>query len=156
VVHLPVLAILAFLLAACGPAEPLPADIPVADECASPGSGALGSLQIGSRQDPFVPFADGDPVEMVYGSQGGAMIPMRLRVTGEALPSCLPMEISIDGPHDLFGTSTAPLATYEERDGSRITGPLFVIGDPGEFGDYEVTAASLGTTATVRLVIEGY
>jgi hypothetical protein len=146
---------LVLLLGACGPSDP--PGPPDTDACSMPEGGTLDALEIGTRDRTFTPFVEGQELPVVYGSQGGAMVPVRLRISGSDLPACLPVTISIMGPMYPFGSSNVPLQTYPEPDGSRTTRAIFVIGSGGGggLGDYMLTATALGTTSTVRLVVSG-
>jgi len=67
---LAVLALAPALLAGCGPAPPV--------DC---GDGPP-TLDLGAGARAFLPFADGDPVFVLCGPQGGRHVLLRLRATG--------------------------------------------------------------------------
>ena len=62
--------------------------VPEPDDCTSPRALAgIESVEIGHVEaDAFVPWAEGQPVELTYGSQGGAMLGVILSVRGRDLP----------------------------------------------------------------------
>lgn len=72
---------------------------PLAELCLDPFQGTLdgGFLEIGPAQalEPFRPFHDCERVFPRWGPQGGAMIPVRLRVTGVDAPECVIVRLTL-------------------------------------------------------------
>lgn len=72
---------------------------PLAELCLDPFQGTLegGVLEIGPADalEPFRPFHDCEQVVARWGPQGGAMIPVRLRVTGVEAPDCVIVRLTL-------------------------------------------------------------
>jgi len=111
---------------------------PKPDSCSMPATRTLDSLVVGSLGDSedeskFVPLSDGDHVHLVFGPQGGTMLPIRLRVAGSDAVGCLPQVSTLASvnkdqvPIVPVAGSAAPLRTYAEPDGSATTHPLYLI-----------------------------
>src|ERR1700737_4177552 len=106
--------------------------LPEPDSCAtSAAHGALDSLELGGGSESrFVPLSDGDTVPLVYGPQGGTMLPIRLHVTGSGAVGCLPQQSTIDNfttHRQMTAGSASPLRPYAEPDGSGTTRALYLI-----------------------------
>ena len=113
-----------------GPAPPSP------DSCATPAErGTLDSLELGGGDESqFAPISDGQKVHLIVGPQGGTMLPIRLHVSGAGAVGCLPQRsvIDKDGTGNFpVASSSAPLRTYAEPDGSATTRALYLIFDGG-------------------------
>ncbi|HTM19662.1 MAG TPA: hypothetical protein VL172_04115, partial [Kofleriaceae bacterium] len=60
------------------------------DSCGDPSAGNIESLEIGAGEEElFAPISDGEIRPIVYGSQGGTMVTVTLRVTGTDLAGCM-------------------------------------------------------------------
>ena len=130
--------------------------LPPVDSCAHGQVGTADSLQIGdgnfgADDAPFSPWVDGDHVCVRGAPQGGApMIVFRIRLTGDAVPSCLTEESSLlDQDGTLEGRRSTPLNTYLQSDGSRITHATYIQGVPPDQFTFRVEAA--GLTTSVKL-----
>jgi hypothetical protein len=134
-----ILAAAVLSLASFGPGDPDPEP----DRCNSPEVGSIDSVEVGERdEDTFVSLADGSVVDFIFGGQGSPMLPIRYRIEGADLPSCVMHRTTLSycsayaepDCQPLEETSlVTPLNTYSEADGSRTTKTLFVItGTPAE------------------------
>ncbi|MGZ3406989.1 MAG: hypothetical protein ACXVAN_11135 [Polyangia bacterium] len=139
----------------CGPGANTP---PPTDSCATPSSGSVDAVEIGAassadlagQHTTFTPLADGDGMSLIYGGQGATMLGFILRVTGASAPSCLGQQtiISDTGGARVTG-STAPLTTYAQPDGTRLTKPIWL---PAEYpATFVVDTSAGGKSVTVHL-----
>lgn len=146
-------------LFACGcPGPPLTAPAP--DECTTATAGSVDSVELGAanlddlagQSTPFVPLADGDGVPLIRGGQGATMIGLRLRVTGAQAPDCLMQRTVVTAPTgDKITSSSPPLRTYAQPDGTRVTNALWLPADyPMQF-TVDVTAADRSLTRQLHL-----
>lgn len=157
------LALLAVAAGVSG-ASVLPGDdgIPDPDSCNKPTSGEVDSLEIGGAdEETFSPLSDGEVVNLVVGSQGGQMLPVRYRFRGPDVPGCIeqrselrfcPAYSTCDTPM-LMADSSAMLHTYEESDGSRTTRALYLIlygSGPGAGAPMELSVTAGGLTEIRR------
>jgi hypothetical protein len=127
-----------------------------------PTAGSVDSVEIGAARagdlkgqpTPFAPLADGDGVPLVVGNQGGNMIGLVYRVGGAAAPSCLAQRTTIvDGGGAKIASSTPPLATYAQPDGTRLTKPLWLPADyPSQFV-VDVACADKSLTRHLHLLL---
>lgn len=71
---------------------------PLSERCDDPASLSSGqTLEIGpSDSGAFAPWSNGDRVRAIVGPQGAAMLQFRVRVAGEAPPSCVSLDIRAD------------------------------------------------------------
>jgi hypothetical protein len=102
----------------------------VTDSCDTPAVGASVMLEIGSVEDgPFNPWAEGQVVPAVFGSQGGTMIPVALRLRGPDVPSCLAQDTRVlhYTDRELIDSNSSPVRTYSQDDGSRTTKSMFMV-----------------------------
>ena len=96
-------------------------------------------------------------MELVTGSQGSPMLPMRMRVRSAGEASCLPQQTVVT---DEAGARVAgddhPIRAYAQDDGSRVTRTLYLILDEGVAarGPVTVETTALGVTAANAIVIE--
>ena len=131
---------------------------PPTDSCAMPSAGSVDSLELGAATmgdltgmpTAFAPLHDGDGMALIRGAQGANMLGFILRVSGSSAPSCLGQQtIVTDTAGARITTSTPPLATYAQPDGTRLTHPLWLPADyPTTF---VVSVAAGGQTATLHL-----
>jgi hypothetical protein len=114
------------------------AGAPPTDTCPAASAGTIDALAVGAASaadlagmpSPFVPLADGDGVPLIRGGQGAYMVGFILRVSGSAAPDCLAERTVVTDPGGArIASSTAPLATYAQPDGTRLTHPLWLPGD---------------------------
>lgn len=100
------------------------------DTCDTPETGAAVVLELGSVEDgPFSPWADGQVVPAVFGSQGGTMIPVALRLRGPDVPSCVFQDSRVlhYTSLELIDSNSSPVRTYGQDDGSRTTKSMYMI-----------------------------
>ncbi len=114
---------------------PAPPAGPPSDNCtkATPGGidgvelGAATSADLAGAPTTFAPLHDGDGLSLLYGSQGATMLGFILRVSGDSAPACLGQQTVVDDPSGAFVTSaTAPVTTYAQPDGTRVTHPMWL------------------------------
>jgi hypothetical protein len=94
--------------------------IPEPDTCAQPANGAIDSLELGdgTQEEQFVPWQDGDVVGLEFGTQGGTMLPLRLRVRG-AQGACVSQRITVtDAAGTVLVDIEFPMQLYAQADGS--------------------------------------
>jgi hypothetical protein len=111
---------------------------PAVDSCAAEPAGSIDTLEIGAgvppafgTEPPFMPLADGDGMKLVHGAQGANMLGFVLRVSGATAPQCLHQQTMVaDSAGARVTSSTSPLATYAQPDGTRTTKPLWL---PAEY-----------------------
>lgn len=117
---------------------PAPNGPPPPDTCTSPSTGSVDSVELGAASaadlaghpSSFAPLHDGDGVTLLRGGQGATMLGFILRVSGAAAPSCLGQQTAITDPAGARVTgSTAPLTTYAQPDGTRLTKPIWLPAD---------------------------
>jgi hypothetical protein len=102
---------------------------PPPDKCDHPTMGSVSSLEIGpagaTEGAAFVPWKDGDVVQLTQGGQGSEMTAVRLHLTGADVPSCVDQTTRfLDGPMEI-AVKSVPLTTYPDGDG-RSTTPLWI------------------------------
>ncbi len=109
------------------PAEP---GIPPIDECATPDTSPVRSLELGhsTLDSVFEPWEDNDSVSLTYGSQGGAMIPIRIRIDGSG--GCLETSFKVYQQDELLLQQQIPLRFYMQDDGARVSATHFLIVAP--------------------------
>ena len=139
----------------CGPAPNLP---PPTDSCAAPSSGSLDSIELGAattddlagRPTTFAPLHDGDGMTLIRGAQGASMLGFILRVSGAAAPSCLGQQTTVyDSTGGRVTSTSTPLATYAQPDGSRLARPVWLPADyPATF---VVAVAATGQSLSLHL-----
>lgn len=158
---------------------------PPPDSCSDPQAPpGLEQVQLGSGQldDVFEPWIDGQVVPLVTGSQGGTMIPVRIRLVGDSLPECFAQATYLTGIDDPFAPDacppdlcltdagmadagvvdagpprplvSVPLHAYEQADGSRVTRTLWLIFD-GYFGDTITVETIVGELSVRRDIVLG-
>ena len=142
----------------CGKGAP-----PPTDSCAAPSAGTVDSVEIGAagaadlagQPSPFVALADGDGVALVHGSQGANMLGLVYRLFGAGAPACLGQHTQInDAAGGTITSSTPPLATYAQPDGTRLTRPLWLPADyPMQFV-VDVTCADKSLALHLHLVAQ--
>lgn len=136
----------------CGPGNSGPPD---PDSCDVPQTRTLAGVEIGGADDVFTPFVDDQVVTLTLGPQGGAMLPMRLRITGTSLPDCLAQSTTIRVGAEVIATSELPLKTYVEADGSRTTKANYVVlyYEPADGTELTVTTMAGGQSTTRSLYL---
>ncbi len=108
---------------------------PMPDACATPSAGSIDSVEVGAataddlvgRPSTFMPLHDGDGMTLIRGGQGANMLGFILHVAGASAPTCLAQHTLVTDPSGTrVATSTAPLSTYVQPDGTRLTHPLWL------------------------------
>jgi hypothetical protein len=142
----------------CPPGSSAP---PPTDSCASPSAGSADSLELGAgtsadlagQPTTFVPLHDGDGVSLIHGGQGATMLGFIVHTTGAGAPSCMGQTTAItDGTGARVTSSTAPLTTYLQPDGTRLTHPMWLPADyPTSF---VVTTSAAGQSLTLHLHLQ--
>jgi hypothetical protein len=113
-------------------------------------------LGAGTGDDLFLAWNDGDTAPLVHGPQGGAMIGIRLRVTGTPAPECLPQSSVVrDAASMALAAQDEPVKAYDQGDGSRVTRTMWLIFDQEpEVGDsVTVESTVLGVVASRSVVL---
>ncbi len=138
----------------CGPGGP---DIPEPEFCDQGSTGSLDAIELGPAGDgPFVPFQDGDRVSLVFGSQGGTMIGVRLQARGADVPACMQQHTRAETAAGVTSAEVVgPVATHPESDGSRATSSMLMIfnfdAEPSE-GDVITLRATVGDMEVAHTV----
>ncbi len=148
-------AVAAGALSACGPPSPL---APPTDRCTSPSGAAVDALTLGAGNpadlsggmSPFAALHDGDGMQLIHGGQGATMLGFVLDVAGAADPTCLGQTTTItDSMGGAVTASSAPLTTYAQSDGTRVTHPLWL---PAAYpSDFVVATSAGGQSLTLHL-----
>lgn len=118
-------------------------------------------LEVGEgTESQFVALVDQQAVRAAIGPQGGAMLPIRIKLTGSNLPACLEQRSSLKLENEEFAVSMAFLNTYAQPDGSRTTHAHYLIFGPGknhlaDGKDLVLTTSALGKTV-IRTLHLGY
>lgn len=108
----------------CGP--PAPED----DRCADPSDAVATSIDVGSSTREFRPYVDGSVASPVFGSQGGVMLPVRIRLEGDALPECIAQHTTLtDVFGDVYTETGASFRTHPDGEGAWTTQEFFLIFD---------------------------
>jgi hypothetical protein len=130
--------------------------VPDPDSCETPGVGTLSTVELGTADEgTFSPLQSGQAVDLVFGGQGGAMVPVRLRLSGSDVPSCLAhmTEVYYDGQQ--IASDSVPVHTYEDDGGARSTKAMFLVlfgSEPAPGQTFEVRTTVGSTTETLELV----
>jgi hypothetical protein len=119
----------------------------------------LDALEVGVADEPeFGPILDGAAVEILRGPQGGDMVGLRLRVTGDRPPACLYQRTDVSQRNAdglVAGSVASALNTYEESARVRTTRPTYVILDgfpiSGQSATIAVSCGGKRVERTVRL-----
>ncbi len=119
----------------------------------------LDELEIGGADEAeFQPIAEGATVQILRGPQGGEMVALRLRLTGDDPPGCVyqstqVVQKNIDA--DVVGSLATALNTYVEGPRVRSTRAIYVIlgSEPISGRDARITVecGSRKLERTVRL-----
>ena len=153
---MPRLVTLALALAAlgCGPAP----SAPPPDSCAAPSGGSIDTLELGAATSTdlaggttaFAPLHDGDGVTLIRGGQGANMLGLKLRISGASAPTCLGQSTVIsDTTGARITSASAPVATYDQPDSTRVTKPIWL---PGAYpSTFVVTVMAGGQSLTLHL-----
>ena len=104
--------------------------VPEPDDCTSPRAlDGIESIEVGHTESgAFVPWQDGQPVELTYGPQGGSMVGVVLSVRGRNLPACMAHSMSLASSEiDPLALTNHPVQTYGSVDDTRLTMPIWLI-----------------------------
>lgn len=130
--------LLVFALAASAASVMFPEgdDIPATDSCDISSVEGVSSLtMLAAGGGDSIALSDKQVMQRVYGSQGGAMLPMRFQLEGEEVPACAKFTLTLDRCQDLDCESVVAdstferdvaLATYEEGS-ARVTKDYYFI-----------------------------
>lgn len=105
---------------------------PPPDDCSSPRAvDGIDAIEIGAMDgDTFVPWQEGEIVDLTYGSQGGTMLGVVLSLRGSNLPACMSHEMELRALDGLQVARTEyPVRTYAVPDGTRATSTVWMIFD---------------------------
>lgn len=122
--------------------------IPEPDVCLEPGAGPVATVEIGhaTLTSVFEPWIDDQQIDLVFGTQGSAMVPFRVRVQGTE-ETCLTVDITmVDASGMQWLDLSYPLQLYSQDDGSLISDTNFAIFD--SFGAPNVTEVTLDVTVS--------
>lgn len=111
--------------ATCGPGD----GAPPPDSCNSPDSKSISSLEIGPEMNDvrgFDPWLPDDIGYVTSGFQGGHMLGVSLRLSGDA-PACLQQKTVVKDGGAVLATETSPLNTYDSLDGTRTTHTMWLL-----------------------------
>jgi hypothetical protein len=114
------------LLAGCGAGPPAP------DACLGGKQAVtLDELEIGAADEAeFRPILENATVAILRGPQGGDMVGLRLRLTGDSPPGCVYQSTVVlqeNGDMDVVGSLATALNTYDEGPRIRSTRPTYII-----------------------------
>jgi hypothetical protein len=104
--------------------------VPEPDDCSSPRAlDGIDTIEIGhTESNEFVPWQDGQLVELTYGPQGGAMLGVVLSVNGRNLPACMEHSMTLTSPMvDPLAVTSHPVQTYDGAGDTRVTRPIWMI-----------------------------
>jgi hypothetical protein len=140
---------------------------PDPDSCADPDTTGASAVTIGRAGDPFEALAPGAAAEIITGTQGADMLPVRLRVEGlesacvsqlTEVRYCPPETDCSGGGAESVVTSAVALRLYPDgSDGdARATMDHFLILDrsPASGGELVVTTTAGGATDSVALAVD--
>lgn len=127
------------VLLACQCGNPAP---PPSDGCSAPSNGHIDSVEFATpridseRYSTSAALIDlpprmlsaNDPVWLINGGQGAAMVPVQLVLRGTDLPSCIShdTQVTVDGA--LAARNRDSVSTYAYENGARITRPIWLPG----------------------------
>jgi hypothetical protein len=145
-------------------------ELPDPDVCSGPTEGTVETAALGDgERDPFEAFAPGQVVRFIYTEEGDAALPLRFRLSGGTIPTCVEQRTTLLGcpagevcaDEDLVehGKLFAPLHTYRLDDGSgRETHVLYLRferdNEPEEGARLELVSEIAGVDASVQLWFE--
>jgi hypothetical protein len=135
----------------CGPGL----DPPPPDACTDPSGAPPALLAIGPTGDPFVAWAAADQARVTVGSQGGAMIGVRMRVAGAG--GCLAERTTVSLGGQVLASEETPVHTYPDAAGDTFTTEtLWLVFDgpppqPGQTVDVVTEAGGLSAGASLTI-----
>jgi hypothetical protein len=139
----------------CGPGG----GAPPPDSCNSPDGKSIASLEIGpeiSEMRGFEPWLTDDTGYITQGFQGGYMLGVSMRLSGEA-PACLQQKTVVKSGSKVIAQETSPLNTYAAADGTRTTKTMFLVFDdsgPPLGSQVQVVATAGGKTTSAYVTID--
>ena len=132
---------------------------PEPDRCSDGVTEAAGVVvQTVPRTEPFRPYAEGDGIEIVGGGQGANMVAVRIRLVGDAAPSCIAQTTEIrDADGAGLGMLNVPIRTYQQPDGSRLTEDMWIVllGRPSPGERLQIVTEALGQTIESWVIADG-
>lgn len=131
---------------------------PEPDDCSSPRTlDGIESVEIGHTESgEFVPWQDGQPVEITYGPQGGPMLGVVMSVRGRDLPSCMAHTMTLASAEiDPLASTSFPVQTYDDASDTRITRTIWMIfaGPPPAPGQGLALTLQLGDLELERSLV---
>lgn len=131
------------------PGEGAPPD---PDSCAGATASGATAVTLGHAGEPFAAMADMDAAEIIAGTQGSDMLPLRLRVEGLDA-NCVSQLTEIRDASGVIATSNIGLATYPDGEGRVTMDHYLILGAFIETGaELTVSTTAGGATASVVLV----
>jgi hypothetical protein len=103
---------------------------PPPDDCSSPSAlDGIDSIEVGALQNgTFVPWQDGQAVELTSGSQGSDMLGVALSLSGSDLPRCMRHTMELAGQDGLaLAGSDYSVRTYPGSGDTRTTAMIWMI-----------------------------
>ena len=140
--------------ATCGPGD----DGPQPDSCNSPTSKSVTELEVGPELNEmrgFEAWASDDIGYITRGFQGGNMLGVSLRLSGDA-PACLEQKTVVKTGGTVLVQESAPLNTYDAFDGTRTTRTMFLVfadSGPPLGSQVQVVTTAGGKTASAYVTI---
>jgi hypothetical protein len=138
----------------CGPGS----GPPPPDRCTSPASNAIIGVEIGPEMNEahgFEAWAADDTGYITSGFQGGYMLGVSLRLSGDA-PACLKQNTTVTLAGTKLAQEASPLNTYDAPDGTRTTRTMWLVFDdsgPPIGTQVLVTTEAGGTTVSSNVTI---
>jgi len=139
----------------CGPGG----GAPPPDSCNSPNAKAVTSLEIGpeiNEMRGFDPWMSDDTGYITQGFQGGYMLGVSMRLSGEA-PACLQQKTVVKSGSKVIAQETSPLNTYAAADGTRTTRTMFLVfadSGPPLGSQIQVVTTAGGQTTSAYVTID--
>jgi len=138
----------------CGPGG----EAPPPDSCGSPTARSITELEIGPEMNEtrgFDPWATDDIGYITEGFQGGYMLGVSLRLSGDA-PACLQQKTVVKNGGAVLAQETSPLNTYDAFDGTRTTRTMWLVFEdtgPPLASQVQVIATAGGKTTSSYVTI---
>lgn len=140
----------------CGPGD----GAPPPDSCGSPTTKSIAELEIGPEMNEtrgFDPWTTDDFGYITRGFQGGNMLGVSLRLSGDA-PACLEQKTVVKSGGTVLAQQTSPLNTYDAFDGTRTTRTMWLVfeddGPPLASQVQVISTAGGKTTASYVTIAE--
>lgn len=135
-------------------------EAPPPDSCESPTARSITELEIGPEMNEmhgFEPWTTDDYGYITRGFQGGNMLGVSLRLSGDA-PACLQQKTVVKSGGKVLAQQTSPLNTYDAFDGTRTTRTMWLVfendGPPLDSQVQVIATAGGKTTASYVTIAE--